>query len=222
MTRPRFRDSWVRRHPVVALCLFIPWLAIWLSVAGFADAQWTRLDQHRFPWAYAESGRPTLTGVWAGRLTTEQGNRRGLLLHLQLVPLKFPRRGTRSGGFDWRFFHRTASDNLTGELYLCGAAQGEQRFTVRGKVVNDDASRFQLSISVADSAAADGLGPSALRGTWDGRDSLRVDADLYVSYRGQRVVNPRASETTSPQPGALHRADPADFRAVCERLWTGP
>ena len=31
----RFSDSWVRRHPVVALLLFIPWLAIWLSFAGF-------------------------------------------------------------------------------------------------------------------------------------------------------------------------------------------
>ena len=216
----RFRDSWVRRHPIVALCLFIPWVAIWLSFAGFANAQWTRLDQRRFPWAYAESGRSTLTGVWAGTLTTDRGNRRGMLLHLELVPLKFPRRGTRSGGYDLRFFHRTASDNLTGELYLCGAPKGEQHFTVRGNIVANDPSRFQLGITVADSAAADGLTPSALRGTWDGRDSLRVDADLYVSYRGERVVNPRYSETNTPQPGLLHRAEATDFRALCERLWT--
>ncbi|PYP76123.1 MAG: hypothetical protein DMD35_19530 [Gemmatimonadetes bacterium] len=218
----RFGDSRVRRHPMVALCLFIPWMAFWLSFAGFANAPWTRLDQYRFPWAYAESGRPTLTGVWAGRLTTDQRNRRGLLLHLELVPLKFPRRGTRSGGFNLRFFHRTASDNLTGELYLCGAAQGEQHFTVRGNVGTGDASRFQLSVSVADSATADGLAPRMLRGTWDGRDSLNVNADLYVRYHGQAVNLPHASETTRPQPGALHRADSAEFRTLCERLWTGP
>ena len=219
MTRPRFRDSWVGRHPVAATCLFVPWLAIWLSFAGFANAPWTRLDQHRFPWAYAESGRPTLTGDWAGRLTTEQGNRRGLLMHLELVPLKFPVRGTRSGGWNLRFFHRRGDDNLTGELYVCGAALGEQHFSLRGNVVANDASRFQLSASVADSAAADGLSLRTLRGTWDGRDSLGVNAELYVRYRGQAVSLPHASETTRPQPGALHRAAPADFRALCERLW---
>ena len=216
----RFRDSWVRRNPGVALCLFIPWMAIWLSFAGFANAPWTRLDQHRFPWAYAESGRPTLTGVWAGKLTTGQGNRRGMLLHLELVPLKFPRRGTRSGGFNLRFFHRAASDNLIGELYLCGAATGEQHFTVRGNIVANDASRFRFGIAVADSAAPDGLAPSALRGTWDGRDSLSVDADLYVSYRGARVINHRDRETNTPQPGVLHRASASEFRPLCERLWT--
>jgi hypothetical protein len=195
-------------------------MAIWLSFAGFANAQWTRLDQHRFPWAYAESGRPTLTGVWAGRLTTEQGNRRGLLLHLELVPLKFPVRGTRSGGWNLRFFHRKAHDNLTGELYVCGAALGDQHFTLRGNILGDDASRFRLSLSAADSAPADGLSLRTLRGTWDGRDSLSVDADLYVLYRGQPVSLPHAVETTRPQPGALHRVESAEFRTLCERLWT--
>ena len=218
----RFGDSWVRRHPVAALLLFIPWVAVWLSFAGFADAQWTRLDQHRFPWAYAESGRPTLTGVWIGRLTTDRSNRRGLLLHLQFVPLRFPRRGTRTGGFDLRFFHRAASDNLTGTLYVCGGPKGEQHFTVHGNVVADDASRFQLSVSVADSAPADGLTPTTLRGTWNTRDSVSVDADLYVSYRGERVINPGYSETSAPQPGVLYRSDSAEFQTVCERLWTGP
>jgi len=218
----RFNESWVGRHPVAALTLFVPWMAAWLSFGGFADAQWTRLDQRRFPWAYAESGQPTLTGVWAGRLTTDQGNRRGMLLHLELVPLKFPRRGTRSGGWNLRFFHRSASDNLAGQLYLCGAALGEQHFTVRGNIVANDPSRFQLSVSVADSDAADGLAPRTLRGTWDARDSLGVNADLYVRYRGQAVSLPHASETTRPQPGALHRAESTEFRTLCERLWTGP
>jgi len=113
-----------------------------------------------------------------------------------------------------QFFHRTASDNLTGTLYVCGAAQGDQHFSVRGNVGTEDASRFQLGVSVADSAAADGLAPRTLRGTWDGRDSLDVNADLYVRYRGQAVSLPHASETTRPQPGALHRADSAEFRTL--------
>ncbi len=220
MTRPRFRDGWVRRHPVAATCLFIPWLAIWLSFAGFANAQWTRLDQQRFPWAYAESGRPTLTGTWAGTLTTEQGNRRGLLMRLELVPLKFPVRGTRSGGWNLRFFHRKASNNLTGELHVCGAALGDQHFTLRGNIAGDDASRFRLIVNVADSAPADGLSLRTLRGTWDGRDSLSVDADLYVLHLGRPVSLPHAAETTRPQAGALHRAESTEFRALCERLWT--
>ena len=31
---------------------------------------WTRVDERRFPWAYAGSGQPTLTGTWVGTLAT--------------------------------------------------------------------------------------------------------------------------------------------------------
>jgi hypothetical protein len=217
----RAGGAWVRRHPVLVILLFIPWMAIWLSLAGFANAEWTRFDQHRFPWAYPESGQPTLTGLWAGRLTTDRGARRGLLLDLQLVPLKFGHAGRRTGKMDLRFFHRMASDNLTGALHVCGGPKGEQHFTLRGNIVTDDASRFRVSLSVADSALIDGLALGAIRGTWDGLDSLRIEADLYVRQGTTIIRNPRDSETTTPQPGALHRADAAEFRSVCERLWTG-
>ena len=212
----------MRRRPLLLLCIVAPMLVLWLSLAGLLNAQWTRLDQRRFPWAYAESGHPTLTGVWTGRLTTGQGTRRGLLLDLQLVPLNFGRAGRRTGGMNFRYIHRRASDNLTGTLRLCGGPRGEQRFSVRGNVVADDASRFQLRIGVADSTPADGLTPAALRGSWNQHDSLRVDADLYVSHRGARVANPRDAETNTPQRGALHRADSSELRRVCETLWTDP
>ena len=41
-------------------------------LAAFSSAMelfWTRIDQRRFPWAYEESGRPTLIGLWVGSLT---------------------------------------------------------------------------------------------------------------------------------------------------------
>lgn len=212
------RVSGRKGRALFAICL-VPFLVLWLSLAGLLNAQWTRLDQRRFPWAYPESGNPTLTGVWVGTLATSLGTKRGLQLDLRLVPLKLAFTGRRTG---LRFFHRQASENLTGELRVCGSPKGEQRFTLRGNVVANDASRFRLELFVADSAPADGLAPGALRGSWNGRDSLGVDADLYVSYRGARVVNLRDSETNTPQPGVLHRADSTDFRTVCERLWTRP
>src|SRR6187551_2103838 len=83
-----------------------------VAMVGFSEAMqlfWTRIDQHRFPWAYGRSGRPTLTGTWVGSLTTGRGARRGLYLDLELEPLRFGggSRGNRHGAY-----RRAQSDKL--------------------------------------------------------------------------------------------------------------
>ena len=45
-------------------------LAIVLGVTLGLEVIGKRVDMWRFPWAYAESGRPTLTGTWVGQATT--------------------------------------------------------------------------------------------------------------------------------------------------------
>ena len=64
----------------------------------------------------------------------------------------------------------------------------------------------------------DGLAPSHLRGMWNGRDSLRVEADLYLQRDASAITNTSDPETGAPQPGALHRADAREFSATCHRL----
>lgn len=188
-------------------------IATVLLLAAFDSAMelfWTRIDQRRFPWAYEETGRPTLTGLWVGSLTTNRGAVRGLYLDLRLDPLDF--NGDRSG------FRRATSDKLGGELRMCGGPNGQQRFVVNGNNLDADASRFRLSFSTADSVPPDGLAPSHLRGTWDQRDSLRVEADLYLREGKSGITSTADPETGSPQAGALHRANPNDYPALCARL----
>jgi hypothetical protein len=200
---------------------FSGWFALIVVIAAmvvFSSAMelfWTRIDQHRFPWAYARSGRPTLTGTWVGALTTGRGARRGLYLTLELEPLRFGR-GRRNGAF-----RRAGSDKLVGELRMCGGSGGTQRFELHGNNVSDDASRFRLSFRVPEGTTpADGLAPSHLRGMWNGRDSLRVEADLYLRRGASAITDGADPETGTPQPGALHRADPSEFGATCTRLAT--
>ena len=190
------------------------------AFAGALELFWTRVDQRRFPWAYVESGRPTLTGTWVGTLVTNRGARRGLYLDLRLKPIDFESGRRHRGGAN-RVFRRAYSDKLVGELRMCGGPKGEQRFTLTGNNVTDDASRFRLGFYPADSVPRDGLAPSHLRGEWDLRDSLRIEADLHVRQGAAAITNSADPETGRPQPGALHRGQPNEYSALCERLWTG-
>jgi hypothetical protein len=183
-----------------------------LSLAAFSSAMelfWTRIDQRRFPWAYEESGRPTLTGTWVGTLTTGRGAVRGLYLDLRLDPLDFNN--------DHGAIRRATSDKLGGELRMCGGPK-EQRFTLHGNDVDHGASRFRLGFATADSVPPDGLAPSFMRGSWDHRDSLRVEVDLYLRRGASAITSTAYSETGPPQFGALHRADPNDYAALCRQL----
>lgn len=198
------------------------WLVLVISVCamvGFSSAMrlfWTRIDRYRFPWAYEDSGRPTLTGTWVGTLTTARGARRGLYLELELEPLRF---GGGSRGIRHGAYRRAQSDKLAGHLVMCGGRTGEQRFDLHGNELADDASRFRLTFRVPEgSTPPDGLAPSHLRGTWNGRDSLRVEADLYLRRGASSITDGADAETGAPQPGALHRAPLREFRATCNRL----
>jgi hypothetical protein len=211
---PRVRGRYGPRVGCAMLAGVVLLLAV---LSGAIQLFWTRIDQRRFPWAYAETARPTLTGTWVGSLTTSRGARRGLYLDLQLKPLDFDggRRRRRRASDVYR---HAASDKLVGELRMCGGPKGEQRFTLHGNNVTDDASRFRLSFYPADSVPPSGLAPSHLRGAWDGRDSLRIEADLYLRQGASAITNSADPETGQPQPGALRRAEPNEYPSLCARL----
>ena len=205
------------RYGCATLVLVIVLLAVF---SGAMQLFWTRVDQRRFPWAYAETGRPTLIGTWVGSLTTNRGARRALYLDLQLKPIDFESGRRRRGGAS-QVFRRAKSDKLVGELRMCGGPKGEQRFTLHGNNVTDDASRFRLSFYPADSVPPDGLAPSHLRGAWNGHDSLRIEADLHLRQGASAITNSADPETGQPQPGALHRANANEYPALCRRLREG-
>jgi hypothetical protein len=205
---PRRRS---KRSGCVVLVIVVVGLVMFTSAM---ELFWRRVDQRRFPWAYEDSGRPTLTGTWAGMLTTARGARRALYLELRLEPLD------RGSGRNRHRFRRAQSDKLEGELRMCGGPR-EQRFTLHGNNLTDDATRFRLSFYPMDSVPPDGLAPSHLRGLWNQRDSLRIEADLHLR-RGKAAITDSADpETGPPQPGALHRAGATEYATQCARLRPG-
>lgn len=211
--RPSSRNAG-KRFGCAALALVIVLLAI---LSGAMGLFWTRVDQRRFPWAYAETGRPTLTGIWVGSLTSDSGAVRALYLDLRLEPLDFESARRRRGGYS-RLIRRAASDKLVGELRMCGGPKGEQRFTVIGNNIDDDASQFRLGFYPADSVPRGGLAPTHLRGMWDHRDALRIEADLHVGQGQSAITDSADPETGRPRPGALHRASANEYPALCRRL----
>ena len=214
---PRVRGRTGRaRYGCATLLLAV---VVIVLLTGAMRTFWTRVDQRRFPWAYEETGRPTLTGSWVGTLTTALGTRRAMYLVLELRPLDFDfgsGRHRRRGNV----FRRAQSDKLVGELRMCGGP-ALQRFTLHGNELADDASRFRLSFAVADSVPPDGLAPSHLRGAWNRRDSLRIEADVYLRRGASAITDSADPETGRPQQGALHRAGESEFRALCGRLVGG-
>ena len=203
-----------KRFGCAGLVLVIVLLA---AFSGAMELFWTRIDQRRFPWAYAETGRPTLTGTWVGMLVTNRGAQRGLYLDLRLKPIDFES-GRRRRNRANQVYRRARSQILVGELRMCGGPKGEQRFTLTGNILADDASRFQLGFYPADSVPPDGLAPSHLRGMWNQRDSLRIEADLHMRRGKSAITDSADPETGRPQPGALHRALPNEYAALCRRL----
>ena len=57
-----------------------------------------------------------------------------------------------------------------------------------------------------------------MRGTWNQRDSLRIEADLYLREGKSAITSTADLETGTPLAGALHRANSNDYPALCARL----
>jgi hypothetical protein len=191
-----------------------------IGIALFSSAMelfWTRLDERRFPWAYAKAGRSTLVGTWVGTLTSGGGHRRAVLFDIKLKPINFGsgRRRRRSSGRN-NIIRRAGSEILQGSASLCGGAR-EQHFALSGSSAADGAARFRLSFSPSDSTPPNGLSPSFLRGAWDGRDSILFEADLYMREGVSAITGSDDPDTGRPATGAMRRGDTDAFRALCAR-----
>ena len=168
-----------------------------------------RLDKWRFPWGYADSGRPTLIGTWVGPIRTGSGRRVTMLVDIQLVPLDHRRR--RRGSFRTRL-----SRWLGGDALVCAGPGIVKRFTLRGAPDDERAaSRFHLAVTPADSVRADGLAPSHIGGRWSGGDSISV-AVTFVMRRGTSVAHGGPDpDMNTDAPGTLRRATQAEFNSLC-------
>ena len=182
------------------------------AVAFGLSAIGNRIDRMRFPWGYADSGSPPLVGTWVGPVTTGSGKRLAMLLDMQLAPLDYHRRRgapiVRTRRSTW----------LIGRTLVCGSPGRVAHFTIYGKPDDGTASRFQLSLSTADSIPVDGLAPSHLRGQWNGGDALTLEASLYLRRGKGAITSSDDPDTGRDTPVTMKRGTEADFTALCRRL----
>jgi hypothetical protein len=190
---------------IVAILLL---LAVVLGLGVLAE----RIDRARFPWGYASPGRSTLAGTWVGPVVTGSGQRIGMLIQMELAPLAAGRRRST-------LFRTRRNRWLEGRALVCGAPGRVAHFEVDGKPEDTKrASRFRLSMSVADSVPVDGLAPSHVVGRWEGQDDITLSISLYLR-RGESAITSSADPDTGPdQQATLKRGTEAEFAALCSRL----
>jgi hypothetical protein len=194
---------------VVTFALLI---AVLFALTSAMELFWTRLDQRLHPWGYAGRGHPALVGTWIGTLETAGGIRRPLLLDIQMVPAV----GTSSRGRS--YVRRTRDEKLQGETRMCAAAGDVRAFSMHGDTDDDKAaSRFHFGLYPADSVPRDGLAPSHLRGRWDGRDALTIEADIHMRKGEAAITSSDDPNTGRPAQATMRRGAEAEFRASCGR-----
>ena len=172
-----------------------------------------QIDRRRFPWGYADSGKPPLVGTWVGPVTTRSGKRLAMLVDIELVPLGRGRRYTpiiRNSRHSW----------LEGRVLVCDGPGRVRRLEASGEPNDNRASRFHLGTSPTDSGPPpEGLAPSHLYGRFDGGDSVAFEASLYLR-RGKSAITKSDDPDTGLQntPLTLRRGTEATFTALCSRL----
>ena len=177
------------------------------------DYAWQRVDRWRFPWGYTDTGRPALAGPWVGTLVTGGGARLGLFVEIRMQPINtVGRRGRRHVRSD-RY------SKLAGEARVCWPDRTMQRFELYGD--NDDAAaaRFHLALLLPEgSTPRDGLQPSHLRGRWDGRDAVVLDADVHLRRGASAVSDTADPDTGRPARAEMRRGGEPELQALCAIL----
>ena len=183
-------------------------------LAGSIGEEWIadRIDRQRFPWGYANSGKPTLVGTWVGRMTTGSGKRLGVLIEMDLAPLN---RGDRE---ETTVFRTRSSDWLEGRELVCDGKGLVRRYRVSGKPEDSGPSRFRLATISPDNVQQDGLTPSTMNGRWDGGDALSLDVSLYLRQGKSAITNTADPDTGRDTPLMMTRGTQADFDSLCGRL----
>jgi hypothetical protein len=189
-------------------------LAFGLFVAVVAGGHYLaiEMDQRRFPWGYADSGKRPLVGTWVGPVTTGSGKRLGMLVDIELVPLGRGRRYTpiiRNRRHAW----------LEGRVLVCDGPGRVRHLEASGEPNDNRASSFHLGTSPTDSVPPpEGLAPSHLYGRFDGSDSLAFEASLYLRRGTSAITGSDDPDTGRRTRLTLRRGTDTTFNSLCGRL----
>jgi hypothetical protein len=159
----------------------------WVLLGGL---QWVN-DMLFNAWALAT---PPLLDEWAGSLTTGNGQRLRVVFALQ----------------------RTDQSNecancaeIEGSAVTCDAAGKVLRYMVSGSPKDRAGHSLLLGVKPRPDPPPDGLEFSAVKGTWDGADTMTLQAGFFWR-RGRAAISSTDDPATQPVPLQLLRLPPHD------------
>ena len=187
-------------------------LAVVVAFALGMEAVGRAIDRARFPWGYADSGRPALVGTWVGPFVTTSGQRLGMLMELELAPLSSGHRRTTPLLRSWR------SRWLQARVLVCTIPGGIRHLKGTGKPDDTkNAATFHVGTSPADSVGPDGLSPSTIKGRWGGGDTVDLTVSMYMRKGKSAITDTADPDTGRPQHATLERGTEAQFNSLCSR-----
>ena len=167
-----------------------------------------RLDMWRFPWGYAESGKPTLTGTWVGSLTTATGQHRGVFMEMHLPDISNRKRKVR----------RTRFGDLEGTARTCDERGKIRSLTLSGKPDNKDATQLHLMTIPAETPPLDGLTLNTAEGLWDQGNTLHLQAGFYYRKGTGAISGSEYPDTEKKALLHMTRGGDAEFRRACDAI----
>ena len=185
-------------------------LAIGFLVAVYAATNffWQRFDRWRFPWAYEQSGRPTLTGSWVGSLTTATGQHRGVIMEMHLPDISGRKRKVR----------RTRFGSLEGTARTCDERGEVRSLTLSGNPDNKDATQLHIMTIPAENPPPDGLTLNTATGLWDQGNTLHLQAGFYFRKGPSAISGSEYPDTEKEALLHMTRGGDAEFRRACDAI----
>jgi hypothetical protein len=171
------------RGPLALLVLAIlAYLAVGPFLDYLSDLMWR-------PWARAQ---PSVLDGWRGQLTTGNGQRLMVSLHLE-------RARTSDGRAPC-----ARCNHVQGTATTCDARGTVRAYEISGSPTDRRASSLRLGAVPASDPRPDGLELDVLVGRWDGADALELNADFHWR-RGQSAISSTDDPATQPVPIQLTR-----------------
>lgn len=171
----------------------------------------TGADAIDAPWAYSYFGHPTLTGHWAGTLTTTSGIKFALYLDVQ-------RNGGDSSEGDGKsraYFIGSGSWCDNHGRYVQSTALGGSVPTFTGYGGSADDIDFHLDTDKT--PAPLGLVPNNFHGKWEG-DTLILISDFSVNTGSALEYSDSNPDQSQPVTFRLKKAEIETFKSACAQL----